>query len=118
MKTTILKSMRFEIGLDEYCPHMNFLGFLILLSLYEIIVAAFIAPFGWKLYYLFIFAVTLAIALGKRVFVHIDLWLRLQEVPKTIKNNAQSFYKNGWQEAAVECHEVHIPGDCPLCGAS
>lgn len=45
---------------------------------------------------------------------------RLSSVPpKTIRNALRCFGEDGypWECAAIECHESHMCGDCPLCGA-
>lgn len=44
---------------------------------------------------------------------------RLQEeVPYHLSRNAMNIYDYPWSAiAAIECHESHMPGDCPLCGA-
>jgi hypothetical protein len=46
-----------------------------------------------------------------------DLFWRVRKVSKEIKTNAKMWYGKDWRESSVECHEAHIPGDCPLCGA-
>lgn len=43
---------------------------------------------------------------------------RLQEVPLGLRCTAMRLYgSSDWQMSAIECHEGHLPGDCPLCGA-
>jgi len=43
---------------------------------------------------------------------------RLDRVPLYLKRSAMQLYGfSGWQMAAIECHEAHVGGDCPLCGA-
>jgi hypothetical protein len=42
---------------------------------------------------------------------------RLRDVPWKIQRDAIRLYTD-WMQAAIECNECHIPGDCPLCGAS
>ncbi|MFH1603893.1 MAG: hypothetical protein ABIH03_08300 [Pseudomonadota bacterium] len=40
-------------------------------------------------------------------------------VPSDLLANGRAFY-GYWPgtAAAIECHEGHLPGDCPLCGAT
>lgn len=52
--------------------------------------------------------------------ISIEVRHRLDNVPSGLVNRAYDFYKTDkypWQCSAIECHESHLPGDCPLCGA-
>ncbi len=46
---------------------------------------------------------------------------RYQEIENVItpelEQVARTWYGKDWHKALRECIEVHIPGDCPLCGA-
>lgn len=47
-----------------------------------------------------------------------DMRRRFDEVPDHIKRGARAIYDNDTiTDAAIECNESHISGDCPLCGA-
>lgn len=46
-----------------------------------------------------------------------ELDRRFDDVPYRIVDRARTLYTTDWREAAIECHESHLPGDCPLCGA-
>ena len=76
----------------------------------------------------FVFAaqLMLVILLGDRfrprsLKVEIEMWRRLAEVPESLRHRAQRLYGSDkdypWMFSAIECHESHLPGDCPLCGA-
>lgn len=50
---------------------------------------------------------------------------KLEKIPFLLQETALQLYggqcpwkqgNNGWKLAAIECHEAHMPGDCPLCG--
>ena len=46
---------------------------------------------------------------------------RANDVPKWLLTRACRYYYRDdypWECAAIECHEGHLPGDCPLCGAT
>lgn len=47
-----------------------------------------------------------------------EIYRRLDEVPISLRVAANEWYGDGWQDAALECHESHMGGDCPLCGAN
>ena len=45
---------------------------------------------------------------------------RASQVPLELLVRACRYYRTEsypWECSAIECHEAHIPGDCPLCGA-
>ncbi|MBE3119065.1 MAG: hypothetical protein IMZ50_09955 [Candidatus Atribacteria bacterium] len=42
---------------------------------------------------------------------------RWEAVPWQIQWRALRIYDTDWMQAAIECHECHLPGDCPICGA-
>jgi len=46
-------------------------------------------------------------------------WRHVEGLPDDLKTRATKYYGNGTDAwlAAIECHEGHFPGDCPLCGA-
>jgi len=50
-----------------------------------------------------------------------EMYRRLNQVPPSLASLAQQFYGKDtvypWMFSAIECHEAHLPGDCPLCGA-
>ncbi len=46
-----------------------------------------------------------------------EISARVNKVPLALRLQALDLYGNDWELAAIECHEAHIPGDCPLCGA-
>lgn len=64
-----------------------------------------------------IVVLTAIIATLEPIQVARNLQRRLSKVPKGIKQNAKIVYKQNWRDAAVECYEAHILGDCPICGA-
>ena len=45
---------------------------------------------------------------------------KLDQVPMELQLNALAMYPdNGeWMIVAIECYEAHMPGECPLCGAT
>jgi len=47
----------------------------------------------------------------------LNLFWRLRKVPAEKKQKAKLMYADDWRDISIECHEAHIPGDCPLCGA-
>lgn len=47
-----------------------------------------------------------------------ELERRWEPVPWPIKIAAIQTHGRWWREAAIECHEGHMPGECPLCGAT
>jgi len=61
-----------------------------------------------------------------KVFVWRMRWYRLydamhvktERMPWNFQERAMALYGSDWELAAIECHESHIPGDCPLCGAA
>ena len=57
------------------------------------------------------------LATEKPIQIALDLFLRTKKVSKDIRKTAKLWYGTEWREAAIECHEAHYPGDCPLCGA-
>ncbi|HEB13254.1 hypothetical protein LCGC14_2026080 [marine sediment metagenome] len=46
-----------------------------------------------------------------------EMFRRVEKVPYKLSRMAMQLYGDSWAEAAVECHEAHLPSDCPLCGA-
>jgi hypothetical protein len=56
------------------------------------------------------------------VLLDAEVWRRLSEVSSDLQRRALRLYgtsDSAWPAlfAAIECHESHLPGDCPLCGA-
>ena len=57
----------------------------------------------------------------RRSSVHNEVWRRLASVPGCIYILSRQLYDDDtypWECSAIECHEAHHPGDCPLCGAA
>jgi hypothetical protein len=46
-----------------------------------------------------------------------ELMDRVERLPWSLQERAMNLFGDNWELAAIECHESHIPGDCPLCGA-
>jgi len=58
------------------------------------------------------------VVLTSRRFAYLrELERRWDDVPYRISCAAMDSFETGWREAAIECHEGHMPGECRLCGA-
>ena len=69
--------------------------------------------------------ITAGVMMGRRgprsLRIEREVLRRLASVPEDLQRRAMRFYGKDeypWECAAIECFEAHLPGDCPLCGAT